>query len=143
MMEDTDNRLQMIDVTRSDTGETSIWFMAWGDDSRVDVVYPRVMLDTNDYPAYQEAQKFIEREGLVWKCSVPVIERYMPLEPELIEIRGKDGAAWGNAVWEVYFHPRYTGRNDDQLPRARKLIRDDGSQFDIAALIADRHSDGL
>ncbi len=141
-MENTD-RLQLVDVTETDTGTTSIWFAAWGDDSRADVVYPRVMQGTNDYPAYREAREFIERQGLVWAGAAPCIEPGFPLEPEEITIVGMQGSAVGNVIWEVYLHPRFNGRARDQMPRARKLFREDGSQFDIATLITERRNNGL
>lgn len=132
-MEDIDNRLQLIDATQSDTGETSLWFAAWGDDSRVDVVYPRVMQGSNDYPAYLQAQEFIERQGLVWAAAVPCVEPCFPLEPEELTVTGLSGSELGNVIWEVYLHPRFNGRALNQMPRSRPLYATDGTPIYLAS----------
>ncbi|MBN7299172.1 hypothetical protein I3U64_00715 [Mycobacteroides abscessus subsp. abscessus] len=132
-MEDIDNQLQLIDATQSDTGETSLWFAAWGDDSRVDVVYPRIMQDTNDYPLYREAQEFIERQGLVWAATVPCVEPCFPLEPEELTVTGLSGSELGNVIWEVYLHPRFNGRALNQMPRSRPLYDVDGTPVYLAS----------
>ncbi|WP_237079672.1 hypothetical protein [Mycobacteroides abscessus] len=132
-MEDIDNRLQLIDATQSDTGETSLWFAAWGDDSRVDVVYPRIMQDTNDYPLYREAQEFIERQGLVWAAAVPCIEPSFPLEPEELTVTGMSGSERGNVIWQVYLNPRFNGRTRSQMPRPRPLYDVDGTPVYLAS----------
>ncbi|WP_237073990.1 hypothetical protein [Mycobacteroides abscessus] len=132
-MEDIDNRLQLIDATQSDTGETSLWFAAWGDDSRVDVVYPRIMQDTNDYLLYREAQEFIERQGLVWAATVPCVEPCFPLEPEELTVTGLSGSELGNVIWEVHLSPRFNGRALNQMPRPRPLYATDGTPIYLAS----------
>ncbi|WP_235660264.1 hypothetical protein [Mycobacteroides abscessus] len=132
-MEDIDNRLQLIDATQSDTGETSLWFAAWGDDSRVDVVYPRVMQGSNDYPAYLQAQEFIERQGLVWAAALPCVEPCFPLEPEEMTVVGLSGSERGNVLWEVYLNPRFNGRALNQMPRPRPLYATDGTPIHLAS----------
>lgn len=128
-----EDKLQLLDMSETDTGKTCFWFAAWGDDSRVDVVYPRIMQDTNDYPAYRQAQEFIERRELVWAAAVPCIEPSFPLEPEEMTVVGMSGSERGNVLWEVYLHPRFNGRTRDQMPRPRPLYATDGTPIYLAS----------
>lgn len=128
-----EDKLQLLDMSETDTGKTCFWFAAWGDDSRVDVVYPRIMQDTNDYPAYRQAQEFIERRELVWAAAVPCIEPSFPLEPEEMTVVGMSGSERGNVLWEVYLHPRFNGRTRDQMPRPRPLYTTDGTPIYLAS----------
>lgn len=128
-----EDKLQLLDMTDTDSGKACVWFAAWGDDSRVDVVYPRVMQDTNDYPLYQVAQEFIERQGLVWAAAVPCIEPCFPLEPEEMTVVGMSGSERGNVIWQVYLHPRFNGRALNQMPRSRPLYDVDGTPVYLAS----------
>lgn len=121
MMED--ETWQLIDRQGS-----SVWFAAWGDDSRFDLVYPKIMGDTNDYPAYRSAQEFIERAGLIWYATCPVLETCFPLTPEEIV----NGPTEPNAVWEVYINSRFHGRPPAQMPRPRPIVFDDGSEVSLS-----------
>ncbi|SKY31155.1 Uncharacterised protein [Mycobacteroides abscessus subsp. bolletii] len=128
-----EDKLQLLDMTETDTGKACVWFAAWGDDSRVDVVTPRIMQDTNDYPLYREAQEFIERQGLVWAAAVPCIEPSFPLEPEEMTVVGMSGSERGNVLWQVYLHPRFNGRELSQMPRPRPLYDVDGTPVYLAS----------